>query len=61
MHRLQIVQRIEPSEINSNSGTLDMAQTPQVKPDWKTGIYIGNGVVATPKPKPKPKPKPEKK
>jgi hypothetical protein len=23
--------------------------TPQVKPDWNTGIYIGNGVVATPK------------
>ena len=23
-----------------------MAKTPQVKPDWKTGIYIGNGVVA---------------
>ena len=23
-------------------------QTPQVKPDWETGIYIGNGVVATP-------------
>ena len=22
---------------------------PQVKPDWNTGIYIGNGVVATPK------------
>ena len=38
-----------------------MTKTPQVKPDWKTGIYIGNGVVATPKPKPKPKPKPEKK
>ena len=25
-----------------------MAKTPQVKPDWKTGIYIGNGVVAKP-------------
>ena len=25
-------------------------KTPQVKPDWNTGIYIGNGVVATPKP-----------
>jgi hypothetical protein len=24
-------------------------KTPQVKPEWKTGIYIGNGVVATPK------------
>ena len=23
-------------------------KTPQVKPDWKTGIYIGNGVVAVP-------------
>ena len=23
-------------------------KTPQVKPDWETGIYIGNGVVATP-------------
>lgn len=22
-------------------------KTPQVKPDWATGIYIGNGVVAT--------------
>ena len=22
-------------------------KTPQVKPDWNTGIYIGNGVVAT--------------
>ena len=21
-------------------------KTPQVKPDWATGIYIGNGVVA---------------
>ena len=21
---------------------------PQVKPDWNTGIYIGNGVVAKP-------------
>ncbi len=21
-------------------------KTPQVKPDWETGIYIGNGVVA---------------
>ena len=27
-----------------------MAKTPQVKPDWNTGIYIGGGVVATPKP-----------
>jgi hypothetical protein len=26
-----------------------MAKTPQVKPDWNTGIYIGDGVVATPK------------
>ena len=26
-------------------------KTPQVKPDWATGIYIGNGVVATPKKK----------
>lgn len=25
-------------------------KTPQVKPDWNTGIYIGNGVVATPEP-----------
>ena len=24
-----------------------MVKTPQVKPDWNTGIYIGNGVVAT--------------
>lgn len=24
-------------------------KTPQVKPDWNTGIYIGNGVVAKPK------------
>ena len=23
-----------------------MVKTPQVKPDWNTGIYIGNGVVA---------------
>ena len=23
-----------------------MAKIPQVKPDWATGIYIGNGVVA---------------
>ena len=23
-------------------------KTPQIKPDWETGIYIGNGVVATP-------------
>jgi len=23
-------------------------KTPQLKPDWETGIYIGNGVVATP-------------
>ena len=22
-------------------------KTPQIKPDWETGIYIGNGVVAT--------------
>ena len=21
---------------------------PQIKPDWETGIYIGNGVVAKP-------------
>jgi len=27
-----------------------MTKTPQVKPDWNTGIYIGNGVVAEPKP-----------
>jgi len=32
-----------------------MAKTPQIKPDWKTGIYIGNGVVATSKPKPEKK------
>ena len=25
-------------------------KTPQIKPNWNTGIYIGNGVVATPKP-----------
>lgn len=25
-------------------------KTPQVKPDWNTGIYIGNGVIAKPKP-----------
>ncbi len=25
-----------------------MPKTPQVKPDWATGIYIGNGVVAKP-------------
>lgn len=24
-------------------------KTPQVKPDWQTGIYIGNGVVAVPR------------
>ena len=24
-------------------------KTPQVTPDWNTGIYIGNGVVATQK------------
>jgi len=24
-------------------------KTPQVKPSWDTGIYIGNGVVAKPK------------
>ena len=23
-------------------------KVPQVKPDWKTGIYIGDGVVAKP-------------
>ena len=28
-----------------------MTKIPQVKPDWNTGIYIGDGVVATPKPK----------
>jgi len=26
-----------------------MTKTPQVKPEWSTGIYIGGGVVATPK------------
>ena len=26
-----------------------MTKTPQVKPDWNTGIYIGEGVVAEPK------------
>jgi len=31
-----------------------MTKTPQIKPDWKTGVYIGNGVVAIQKPKPKP-------
>ena len=25
-----------------------MTKTPQVKPDWNTGIYIGDGVVAAP-------------
>ena len=25
-----------------------MVKTPQVKPDWNTGIYIGDGVVAAP-------------
>lgn len=25
-------------------------KVPQVKPDWETGIYIGNGVVAKPEP-----------
>ena len=49
VHSLQIVQGIEQSKINRNSGALNM-KTPQVKPDWNTGIYIGNGVVATPKP-----------
>jgi|TARA_R100000093_G_C1899895_1_gene59553 hypothetical protein len=24
-----------------------MPKTPQVKPDWETGIYIGNGVVVS--------------
>tara|TARA_R110000765_G_scaffold11789_1_gene37139 strand:+ start:1403 stop:1663 length:261 start_codon:yes stop_codon:yes gene_type:complete len=23
-------------------------KTPQVTPDWKSGIYIGNGTIATP-------------
>ena len=27
-----------------------MTKTPQVKPDWNTGIYIGDGVVAAPRP-----------
>lgn len=27
-----------------------MSKTPQVKPDWSTGIYIGNGLVAAPTP-----------
>ena len=27
-----------------------MVKTPQVKPDWNTGIYIGNGVVAASRP-----------
>jgi len=40
------MQGIEPCKINRNSGALDMAKTPQVKPDWKTGIYIGDGVIA---------------
>jgi len=57
VYRLQTVQGIEPSKINCHSGALNMAKTPQIKPDWKTGIYIGNGVVATPKPKPKPEKK----
>ena len=26
-----------------------MVKTPQIKPDWNTGIYIGDGVVAKPK------------
>ena len=24
-------------------------KTPQIAPDWNTGIYVGNGVVAEPK------------
>jgi hypothetical protein len=27
---------------------IEKMKTPQIKPDWETGIYIGNGVVATP-------------
>ena len=46
MHSMQIVQGIQPSKINRNCGALNM-KTPQVKPEWNTGIYIGNGVVAT--------------
>lgn len=26
-----------------------MVKIPNIKPDWNTGIYIGNGVVAEPK------------
>ena len=46
---MQIVQGIQPSKINRNSGALNM-KTPQIKPEWNTGIYIGDDVVATPKP-----------
>ena len=49
MHSMQIVQGIQQRKINRNSGALNM-KTPQVKPEWNTGIYIGDGVVATPKP-----------
>ncbi len=31
MHRLQIMQRFEPSKINCHSGALDMEKTPQEK------------------------------
>ena len=27
----------------------NVMKIPQIKPDWNTGIYIGNGVVAKPK------------
>ena len=33
-----------------------MPKTPQVPAPWKTGIYIGNGVVAEPKTEDKPEP-----
>ena len=27
----------------------NVMKIPQIKPDWNTGIYIGNGVIAKPK------------
>ncbi len=33
-----------------------MPKTPQVPAPWKTGIYIGDGVVAEPKTEDKPEP-----
>ena len=29
-----------------NNQKVRIMKTPQVKPDWPTGIYIGNGVIA---------------